>query len=505
MKNIIFKKIAKINNYIVNIFNNLSEFIKIANHKFKNISSFNRYLIFLITVLFLYLFFLSIPSLYDKGTLQTKLNKMINDEYNINLSLSSDIQYNILPRPHFLIENVKFYSNNNSIPKELGQIKNLKVFISQKNFIKKNSIRINSISLDNTNFLVHQKDLKYFKYFLEKKFSNKKLKVINSKFFYLDDNEDVISIFPISKIKLLYDEKKSKNVLTSKGEFFTVPFSLDWDKDFIEKKNSTILKLKKLNLKIENFTKKKNKDFLSIRNTVYFRNIEFQTGIIKNKNYIEIKSNENSKIKNNKISYTGKVDLNPFYLNVDIDLEKLDFKKNIFSNVLLRNLLLIEPIYDENLNAQFNFKINNLIKSKLFNSSIIFISLDNGWINFDNTIFKGDIGDLNLIDGNLENLKDDLIFNGNFKYNVSSEDQFYRLFQINKKNRKKIDNIYFDIKYNLTKEKFIIKNLILEPGKIKLEEELIDVLDLSDNPKKINNWIDFKNFVRNIFVNYYEG
>ena len=341
--------------------------------------------------------------------------------------------------------------------------------------------------------------------FLEKKFSNKKLKVVNSKFFYLDDNEDVISIFPISKIKLLYDEKKSKNVLTSKGEFFTVPYSLDWNKDFISKKNSTILKLKKLNLKIENFTKKKNEDSLSIRNIVYFRNIEIQTGIIKNKNYIEIKSNENSKIKNNKISFTGKVDLSPFYLNVDIDLDKLDFKKNIFSNALLRNLLLIEPIYDENLNAQFNLKIKNLIKSKLFNSSIILISLDNGGINFDNTIFKGDIGDLNLIDGNLENLKDDLIFNGNFKFNVSSKDQFYRLFQINKKNRKKIDNIYFDIKYNLTKEKFIIKNLILEPGKIKLEEELIDVLDLSDNQKKIDNWIDFKNFVRNIFVHYYEG
>ena len=152
MKNIIFKKIARINNFFVNGFNKVNEFIKITNHKFKNISSFNRYLIFLITVLFLYLFFLSIPSLYDKGTLQTKLNKMINDEYNINLSLSPDIQYNILPRPHFLIENVKFYSNNNSSPKELGQIKKLKVFISQKNFIKKNSIGINSISLDKTNF-----------------------------------------------------------------------------------------------------------------------------------------------------------------------------------------------------------------------------------------------------------------------------------------------------------------------------------------------------------------
>ena len=123
----------------------------------------------------------------------------------------------------------------------------------------------------------------------------------------------------------------------------------------------------------------------------------------------------------------------------------------------------------------------------------------------DNTIFKGDLGDLNLVSGRLENTKDDLIFNGNFIFNVSSKDQFYRLFQINKKNRKKIDNIYFDLKYNLTKEKFLIKNLILEPGNIKLEEELIDVLDLNDNQKKIDNWIDFKNFVRNVFVNYYDG
>ena len=137
MKNIIFRKIAEINNFFVNGFNNITEFIKVTNHKFKNISSFNRYLIFLITILFLYLFFLSIPSLYDKGTLQTKLNKIINEEYNINLSLSPDIQYNILPKPHFLIENVKLYSNNNSSPKELGQIKKLKVFLGQMKFFKK--------------------------------------------------------------------------------------------------------------------------------------------------------------------------------------------------------------------------------------------------------------------------------------------------------------------------------------------------------------------------------
>tara|TARA_B100001123_G_scaffold446878_1_gene602655 strand:- start:6809 stop:8326 length:1518 start_codon:yes stop_codon:yes gene_type:complete len=505
MKNIIFKKIARINNFFINYFNKINEFIKAINHKFKNISSFNRYLIFLITILFLYLFFLSIPSLYDKEPLQTKLNKIINKEYNINLSLSSEIQYNILPKPHFLIKNVKFFSNDTILPKELGQIKKLKVFISQKNFLKREIIEINSISLNNSNFLIHQSDLKYFIKFLGEKFSNKKLNIKNSKFFYIDDNKNVISIFPISKLKLIYNNKDSKNLLISKGEFFTIPYSLNWSKDFSEKKSSTIFKLKKLSLKIANFSMEDKNNAQEIKNIINFRNVEMESKIILNKNLIEIKSQENSKIKNNKIEYIGKIDLSPFYLNMDLNLEKLNFKKNIFDNNLLRNLLLIEPLYDENLNAKFTLNVEKLIKSKLFKSSKILVNLENGAINFDNTIFKGDLGNLNLISGNLVNTKDDLIFTGNFVFKVLSEDLFYRLFQISKKNRNKINNIYFDINYNLIKDKIIINNLILEPGKIKAEEELQDTLNLIENEKKIHNWIDFKNFVNIIFVNYYEG
>ena len=134
MKNLMFKKVVQINNFFIFYFNKINEFIKVINHKFKNISSFNRYLIFLITILFLYLFFLSIPSLYDMGSIQTKLNKKINEEFNINISLSSNINYNILPKPHFLIENTKLYTRDLDAPKELGQIKKLKVFINQKYF-----------------------------------------------------------------------------------------------------------------------------------------------------------------------------------------------------------------------------------------------------------------------------------------------------------------------------------------------------------------------------------
>ena len=142
---------------------------------------------------------------------------------------------------------------------------------------------------------------------------------------------------------------------------------------------------------------------------------------------------------------------------------------------------------------------------RIFKSSKILINLSNGTINFNNSIFNGDLGNLKLINSNIQNIKDDLIFSGNFTFNVLSQKEFYRLFQINKKNRKKISNFYFDIEYNLTKNKFKISNLIFDPGKVKLENELSDFLNANNDEFKINNWIDFKIFVQKIFVDHYEG
>ena len=44
----------------------------------------------------------------------------------------------------------------------------------------------------------------------------------------------------------------------------------------------------------------------------------------------------------------------------------------------------------------------------------MFINLNNGLIHFNNTVFEGEMGTLNLINGHIENFKDDLIFDGNF-------------------------------------------------------------------------------------------
>ena len=505
MKNVIFKKIAKVNNFIISLFNETNEFIKVTNTKFKNISSFNRYLIFLITILFLYLFYLSIPSLYDKGIIQKKLNNMINEEYNINLSLSPELNYNILPKPHLVVKNVKFYTNNLEEPKELDQIKKLKIFISQKNLFKIENIKIKKIIFDQANFSIQKEDFKYFSKFIKKKFSTKKISIINSNFFYINNNEDVIAIFPISKFNLFFDKKNLKNLIVSKGELFATPYTLSWNRNFKNNLNSTLLKIDKLNLRLENQTKTKNSDLL-IKNFIFFRNLEIETDVLVSEDLIKINSAKNPKTKNYTLTYQGKIDFNPFNLVMDIDLAKLNFKKDIFYNNLLQNLFELKHLYNENLSSQITIKVKKLKKNKLFDSSEMFINLNNGLINFNNTVFEGEMGTLNLINGHIENFKDDLIFTGNFKFKIKSESQFYRLFQIPKTKRKKINNFYFYKKINLTKNMIKINNLIFEPGKIISEDDLLDFLSLYNNEQnKIDSWIDFKNFVNKIFTSYYSG
>ena len=66
---------------IIKNFNNLIQrtIFKVQNKTNNNfnISSFNKYLISFIAVLFIYLFYLWIPLLYDKAWLQTNIEIMI--------------------------------------------------------------------------------------------------------------------------------------------------------------------------------------------------------------------------------------------------------------------------------------------------------------------------------------------------------------------------------------------------------------------------------------------
>ena len=93
-------------NHIKN-FNNLikNTIFKVQNKTNNNfqISNFNKCIITFICLLFFYLFYLSIPVLYDKKWVQNNIESTLLKEFKINFNTSSDVSYRILPKPHFLI------------------------------------------------------------------------------------------------------------------------------------------------------------------------------------------------------------------------------------------------------------------------------------------------------------------------------------------------------------------------------------------------------------------
>ena len=208
---------------IVKNFNNLIKktifkLKKKTNNKF-HVSTFNKYIITVISILFAYIFYLLIPLLYDKNWVQNKIVSKLSTEFNINLSNSFDISYRILPKPHYLIRDSKT---------SLAEIKVLNVFISQNNFFNKESIKINEVSIKEANFFLLSDDLKTLYKNSENKFSEKEIKINNSNIFFKDNLNEVISIIKISNAFLFFDEKNLFNLFNLNGKVFNIPFELNY-------------------------------------------------------------------------------------------------------------------------------------------------------------------------------------------------------------------------------------------------------------------------------------
>ena len=81
-----------------------------TNDKFK-ISIFNKFLTTFIALLFLYIFYLLTPLLYDKNWVKNNIETKLFNEFRIGLIFSEDISYRILPSPHFLIKDSELLLN----------------------------------------------------------------------------------------------------------------------------------------------------------------------------------------------------------------------------------------------------------------------------------------------------------------------------------------------------------------------------------------------------------
>ena len=476
---------------IVKNFNNLIKktIFKVenkTNDKF-HVSKFSKYLISAIVVLFIYIFYLSIPLLYDKNWIQNKIVTELGNEFNINLGNSFDFSYRILPKPHYLIRDSKT---------PLAEIKTLNVFISQNNFFNKDSIRINEVVIEEANFSLLSNDLKPLYKDSENKFSKKKIKINDSNIFFKNNLNEVISIIKISNAFLFFDEKNLFNLFDLKGEIFNIPFKLKYQNALNLRKqieiNAPDLKLKVIN----DFFKKDENLSSGISNiSILSSSINTKFNI---KDQIAIFQSDGSRIYNSKIDYNGQLAINPFDLNLKINL--YDYKiSNLFTpNSIINEFIKSGLLFNENISVQTLVNIKSTKKDEIFNEAKLELRILNGKISFDKSVFiNNNIGLMEISNSDLFLDNDKLFLSSNLSIDIKNIDKLYSFLNTSKNSRKNIRNIKLNIIYDFLSNQIELKNIKINDNDVSsqfnnIAEGFIDINsnNLTKSRKLLNELIN---------------
>ena len=500
---------------IVKKFNNLIQktIFKVQNKttifKHKNkinnqfiISSFNKYLIAFISLIFFYLFYLLIPILYDKAWVQNKIESKFFNEFKINLSSSADISYRILPSPHYLIKNSKILLNNIESQKPIADIKNLKIFLSQNNFFDKEKINFKKVIINNANFSLIGSDIKILNEFSNNQFSNKKIKINNSNIFFKNNLDETIAIIKVDKAILFYDNEKLLNLFNLKGKIFNIPFVFGLENKVDSMKNAKInLKAKSLKLNILNVSTNKNNNFMTGKNIISFLNSTFKTKYKIKEKLITFES-RNSKTIKSKINYSGELSINPFDLNLNFNMDNYKISQLFNYNPIIIEIFKSKLLFNENISVNTSLAINSNKKDEIFNNAKINFHIINGKINLNNSRFVNDnIGILELNKSNLFLENNNLILKTNVLIKINNSSRLYSLLNTAKKSRKKIENILINLDYDFLSNQIKFNIVKIDNNEVS-EQFLTEIQSFSDN--NINNLIKSRRLL-NKLLNIYDG
>ena len=488
---------------IVKNFNNLIKktIFKVQNKTNNNfnISSFNKYLIVCISSLFIYLFYLLIPLLYDKTWVQANIESKLFSEFKVNLSTSANITYRILPAPHYLIKDSKILVDNDEKQKSIAEIKNLKMFLSQKNLFNKKKMNIKKVVISDANFTLLLSDFKLLDKSKSKNFSNKKIIVNRSNIFFKDNIGDIISIIKITKGILFFDQKKLLNLFNIQGEIFNLPFNFDYQfqNDFIKDKKIN-LNFKTLKLNILNKSTKKD-NLIMGENIILFLNSKINTKYnIKEK--LIIFESDNSKVYKSKVDYGGSLSIKPFDLDFNIYLVNNEISRLFNINPILIEFIKSKLIFNENININTSIVVNSNFKNDIFHNAKINFQISDGKINLNNTkFFNNEIGSLELIDSNLFLRNDNLVFNGNILIEIKSSDQLFSFFNTNKSVRKSFKNVLINLEYDFLTNQFEFNSVKVDNSEV--NSQLLRIIEgFNDNDH--NNFNKSRRLINEIIKSY---
>ena len=470
-----------------------------TNNNF-NISVLNKYLIAFIIGLFIYLFYLLLPLMYNKTWVQKNIENKLLNEFRINLNTSADITYRILPAPHFLIKDSKINVNDDGKKTSIAEIKVFQVFLSQANFLDKEKMNIKKIVINNANFTLLENNIKLLKNFSKKDFSNKKIIIKNSNIFFKNKLKEVIFITKVESGFFFFDNKKLLNFLNLEGEVFNIPF----DFNFLNRNDDTKYEEVNLNfksLKLDIF----NQLFIDKDNLIIGESIiSFLKNTIKTKYNIEEKliifKSDKSRMNNLQVNYGGLLSINPFNLDLNIYLTNYRISKLFNINSIVTEFIKSELLFNENISINTSLFIDSSMKNTFFKNAEINFNVVSGKINFDKTMLtNNEMGSLKLSNSNLFFKDNNLIFNSDILIDVKNPDRLFSFLNTNKSLRKDFKNILINLDYHFLDKQ--IKFNSVKVDNIKINDELLMIMD-GFKGNDLNNFNNNRRLVNQLLEAY---
>ena len=211
---------------------------------------------------------------------------------------------------------------------------------------------------------------------------------------------------------------------------------------------------------------------------------------------------ENSNIKNSNFTYSGDLSIDPFDLNLNIELGNYKISKLFNFNSIIIEFIKSKILFNDNISVNSSITANTNKKNEIFQSAKIIFRIINGKINIDNTRLVNDkIGSLELDNSNLFLENNYLFLNTNIRIIIKDSDRLFSFLQTNKKSRKNIKNILINIDYDFLRNKIKFNNVKIDNNKV--GDQFLTALEaLNDN--KINNLTKSRRIINQLF-DIYEG
>ncbi|MDC0890281.1 hypothetical protein OAS87_03540, partial [Candidatus Pelagibacter ubique] len=203
-------------------------------------------------------------------------------------------------------------------------------------------------------------------------------------------------------------------------------------------------------------------------------------------------------IYNSKIDYNGQLTINPFDLNLKINL--YDYKiSNLFTpNSIINEFIKSGLLFNENISVQTLVNIKSTKKDEIFNEAKLELRILNGKISFDKSVFiNNNIGLMEISNSNLFLDNDKLFLSSSLSIDIKNIDKLYSFLNTSKNSRKNIINIKLNIIYDFLSNQIELKNIKINDNDVSsqfnnIAEGFIDINsnNLTKNRKLLNELIN---------------